>query len=88
MVFMPNITTNHAITYTYHIIIFITTVKRREEEPRMNLLAEIRHFNTPKYKNQFSLENLTGFICVVGLHFPKHFEQKSGFNMGNLYYII
>ena len=27
-------------------------------------------------------------ICGVRLHFHKHFDQKSGLNIGNLYYII
>ena len=27
-------------------------------------------------------------ICGVRLHFHEDFDQKSGFNMGNLYYII
>ena len=39
------------------------TVKRRGDEPILgfkNLLAEICHINTPKYKNQFSQEKSTG----------------------------
>ena len=45
-----------------------------------NLLAEIFHFNTPKYKNQFSQEKSTGSDMwgYIRLHFHKHFDQKSG----------
>ena len=53
-----------------------------------NLLAEICHFNTPKYIIRTSLakKNQPVLICGVRLHYDKHFDQKSGFNKGNLYF--
>ena len=47
-------------------------MKRREELKNLgfkNLLAEICHFNTPKYKNQFSQEKSTGSYNYVGLDY-------------------
>ena len=54
----------------------------REEEPRIFFSG--RNFNTPKYMDQLSEKNQQVLICGR-LHFQKHFDQQSRFNMENLY---
>ena len=66
----------------------LSTVTCREEEPK-DLRTCWQKFVVLILQNirtSLAKKNQQVLICGVRLHYHKHFDQKSGFNKGNLYY--